>query len=397
MNAPPTASRLVSLDAFRGATIAAMLLVNNPGTWSELYPPLKHAEWHGWTFTDTVFPFFLWIVGVAIPLSFAKRLAQGARRAELFRHVLIRAAIIFALGLFLSSFGSLIDGSLAKKGLGTWLADWFANVRILGVLQRIALCYLAASAIYLTTRLRGQIVWTVGLLIGYWLVMRCVPVPGGGVGVFDEKGNLSQWLDQAVLGAHCYKGTKFYDPEGLLSTLPALATCLLGIFTGEWLRTERTPAEKVAWLLVAGNLLLFAGALMDLAFPINKKIWTSSFSVFMAGLAMNCFGVCYWLIDVQGWGGWARPFVIFGMNAIAMFVLAGVIGRAIMEISVPLADGQSLALRTWLWDRLFLALTRGETPWCSVKFVSLLYALSFVSVFFLIAWGMYRRKWFIKV
>ena len=397
MNAPPVAPRLVSLDAFRGATIAAMLLVNNPGSWSDIYAPLKHAEWHGWTYTDTVFPFFLWIVGVAIPLSFAKRLGQGARRSDLFRHVCLRAGVIFALGLFLNSFGTLIDGSLAKKGAGGWCADWAANVRILGVLQRIALCYLAASAIYLTARWRGQIAWATGLLAGYWLLMRFVPVPGVGAGILDEKGNLSQWLDQLILGAHCYHGTKFYDPEGILSTLPAIATCLLGVLTGEWLRTDRPAGEKIAWLLVAGNLLLLTGAFMDLAFPINKKLWTSSFTVLMAGLAMNCFGVWYWLIDVQGWRAWARPFVVFGMNAIAMFVLAGVIGRLLIELRVPGAEGKSLALKTWIWDHLFLTLTQGETPWCSVKCASLLYALGFVSLFFLIAWGMYRRKWFMKV
>jgi predicted acyltransferase len=397
MNTPPAAHRLVSLDAFRGATVAAMLLVNNPGSWKDTYAPLRHADWHGWTFTDTVFPFFLWIVGVALPLSFAKRLAQGAKPADLFRHALVRAGIIFALGLFLNSFGSLIDGSVARKGAGTWLGDWAQSVRILGVLQRIALCYLAASAIYLTTCLRGRIVWTVGLLAGYWLVMRWAPVAGGSTGGFDEQGNFSQWLDQLVLGAHCYKGTKTYDPEGLFSTLPAIATCLLGVLTGEWMRTERPPAERVAWLLVAGNLMLFAGGLMDLACPINKKIWTSTFSVFMAGLAMNCFGVWYWLIDVQGWRAWARPFVIFGMNAIAMFVLAGVIGRAIAEIPMPAAAGQSLSLRSWIWDRCFLALTRGEPALCSANFASLLYALSFVALLFGIAWLMYRRKWFIKV
>lgn len=397
MNAPSAEARLASLDAFRGATVAGMLLVNNPGSWSAIYAPLRHAEWHGWTFTDTIFPFFLWIVGVAIPIAFARRLAEGAKRTGLFRHVLLRAGIIFALGLLLNTSGALLDGSLWRDGPGQWLRDWFGGVRIMGVLQRIALCYLAASAIYLTTRLRGRILWTVALLLGYWLLLCWVPVPGGEAGVFDERRNLSQWLDQVVLGAHCYHGTKFYDPEGLLSTLPAIATCLLGVLAGEWLRAARPPAERVAWLMVAGNVLLFVGAVWDLAFPINKKIWTSSYAVFMAGLAANCFGVWYWLIDAQGWRGWARPFVAFGMNALAMFVLAGLIGRALVEFRLPGVEGAGPTLKAWLWQTLFLPPTRGDAAWWSVEFASLLYALGFVAVFFLIAWVMYRRKWFIKV
>src|SRR5258708_7380289 len=163
-----TPARLMSLDVFRGATIAGMMIVNNPGTWSHMYPPLDHAEWHGWTYTDTIFPFFLWIVGVAVPLSCARRLEQGQSRRELFLHALRRAFILFALGIFLASVGYFIDGSVARLGFGDWLHHYLTSVRIPGVLQRIALAYLAATAIYLWTDLRGQIKWLIGLLIGYW-------------------------------------------------------------------------------------------------------------------------------------------------------------------------------------------------------------------------------------
>jgi predicted acyltransferase len=309
----------------------------------------------------------------------------------------VRAAILFGLGLCLNSAGALMDGSMASLGLGGWLGEWLANVRIMGVLQRIALCYLAAVAIYLTSGPRGRVTWTLGLLLGYWLLLRFVPVPGAGAGVFDPRGNLSQWLDALVLGAHCYPGTRFYDPEGLLSTLPAIATCLLGVLAGEWLRTERPLVERLAGLFLAGNLLLFTGALMDLAFPINKQLWTSSYAVLMAGLAMNCLGVCCWLMDLQGWRSWARPFVVFGMNALALFVLAGLVGRALVAIHLPGTEGKEPALKTWLWQHLFLPLTHGDAPLCSVEFASLLYAVCFVSVFFLIAWVMYRKQWFIKV
>jgi predicted acyltransferase len=390
-------SRLMSLDAFRGATIAAMMLVNNPGSWKDVYPPLLHAEWHGWTFTDIVFPFFLWIVGVAIPLSFARRLDQGQDRVQLFSHVVRRSVVLFGLGLFLSLFGYLIDGSISEKGLLAWLQHVAANLRIPGVLQRIAVCYLIASAICLGTRMRGQLLWTGGLLAAYWLAMKLVPVPGYGAGVLDEQGNLSQYLDHLLLGAHVYRGTRIYDPEGIVSTLPAIATCLFGVLTGQLLQSPRSVEEKTAWLFVAGNLLLLAGQVMSLWLPINKKLWTSSYSVFMAGLALNCFAVGYWLIDVKGWKRWAKPLAIYGMNAITVFVLAGILGRLSLEIQMTGAEGKSVTIKTFLYETLLAPLAAGEHPLCSPKFASLLWALGYVVALYLVAWLMYRRRWFLKV
>lgn len=282
----------MSLDVFRGATIAAMMLVNNPGDWSAAYSPLLHASWHGWTFTDTVFPFFLWIVGVAIPLSIVRRLEQGQSRRELFTHAVRRAAILFGLGLFLNSFGYLIDGSLLRDGLGDWLHHYLTTVRIPGVLQRIAVCYLAAIAVFLLTEVRGQIITVGALLLVYWLLMALVPVPGYGAGVLEKEGNFSQFIDNLLLngpliGTHVWKSSGTWDPEGIVSTLPAIATCLFGVLTGHLLRQPWSPAVRTSWIFTGGSVLMFAGQLMHLWLPINKNIWTSSYSVFMAGLAMK--------------------------------------------------------------------------------------------------------------
>jgi predicted acyltransferase len=236
------AERLVSLDAFRGATIAGMLLVNNPGAWNAVYAPLLHAPWHGWTFTDTIFPSFLWIVGVSLTLSTARRVEAGADRGALFRHVVQRAAIIFGLGLLLNAFPF---GLLPAHHLD------LATLRLPGVLQRIAICYLVASAIFLRTSWRGQLAWASALLLGYWALLALVPVPGYGSGLLGPKGNLAWWVDSHVLAGHTWSGapTPGFDPEGILSTLPAIATVLCGTLAGCWLRGERARAKTSIGLL----------------------------------------------------------------------------------------------------------------------------------------------------
>lgn len=410
---PIIRGRLLSLDVFRGATIASMMLVNNPGTWSHIYAPLEHAEWNGWTFTDTVFPFFLWIVGVAIPLSIARRLEQGQSRRTLFLHALRRAAILFGLGLFLAALSYFIDGSLARKGFGTWLHDVLTNIRIPGVLQRIAVCYLATMAIFLTTRLRGQIVWIIGLLLGYWALMQFAPFPVNVhgetrwiAGLYEKGDNFSAYMDNLLLngptiGTHVWASAKTWDPEGTISTITAIATCLFGVLTGHLLRSQRTPAERTAWMMVGGALLAWLGLIWDLALPINKNLWTSSYAVFMAGLAMLCLGVYYWLIDVQGWRRWAKPFAIYGMNAITVFVLAGALGRISLAVKVGPTES-AVSLKTWLYNHLCVPFASADTaPFlgflASPKNASLLWALMYVTVLYLVAWGMYRRKWFVKL
>jgi len=375
--------RLLSLDAFRGATIAGMMLVNNPGTWSVIYPQLRHAAWNGWTFTDWIFPFFLWIVGVAMTLSFARRAEQGAKKTTLMFHVLRRSAIIFALGLFLTGF---------PFGLALGHTFSFETMRIPGVLQRIAMCYLFASLIFLNTGVRGQVAWLVSLLTVYWLLMKLVPVPGYGAGIMDPTGNLAWYLDSTLLKGHTWSGAPVpgFDPEGILSTLPAIATTLFGILTGHLIRSQRTKEEKTVWMFVAGNILLLLGAILDMWFPINKNLWSASYSIFMAGWALVCLGVFYWLIDVKGYSRWAMPFVIYGMNAIAVFVLSGLIGKTLWLIKVSQPDGSNIALQAYIFQNIFV-------PLASPINASLLYAIAFVLVMFLIAWVMWRKRWFIKV
>jgi predicted acyltransferase len=362
--------RLVSLDVFRGATIASMILVNNPGSWTAVYPPLLHAAWNGWTLTDLIFPFFLWIVGVAMTLSFARRMGRGDSRRKLLLHSLRRAAIIFGLGLFLAGFPFFN----------------LATIRIPGVLQRIAVCYLIAGTIFLYSRLRGQILWTVSLLAVYWMLMTLAPVPGYGSGVLDKEGNFARYIDSLVLSGHMWRETRTWDPEGLVSTLPAIATVLFGILTGHLLRMNRSREEKTAWMFVMGNCLLLAGSIMSVWLPINKSLWTSSYSVFMAGMAEVVFAFCYWVIDVKGKRRWAQPFAIYGMNAITVFVLSGILAISMYRIKA----GPNIALQDALYRAIY-------APLAPPKVASLLWAVTWVMGLYAIAYVMYRRKWFLKV
>ena len=360
---PATQGRLISLDVFRGVTIAAMILVNNPGS-AAAYRPLKHAQWNGWTPTDLIFPFFLFIVGVSLMFSFGSRLGRGDSQKALIAHALRRSAIIFAIGLFLNG----LPGFHAS----TW--------RIPGVLQRIAVAYLAAALITLYSGTRARIAWVVFLLAGYWVLMRFVPVPGYGIPTHDvmllhPDANLAAHLDRKLMSGHLWEGTR--DPEGVLSTLPAIATALCGVLTGEWLRFGRSPKQKAAGMLMAGMAGIIAGETWGVWFPINKNLWTSSYVLFTAGCAMLCLTICYWAIDVKSYSGWwTKPFLIFGSNAIVAYVVSEVLGG------------------TFGWkDRIFqhtFALIRPP------GFASLLYSLAVVWACFLPVWWMYRKRVFLK-
>ena len=357
------AGRLESLDIFRGMTIAGMMLVNNAGGFPEVYAPLKHAHWHGWTFTDTVFPFFLWICGVAMTFSFAKRMESGADKGTLLLHSLRRAAMIFGLGLLLNGFPYYN----------------LATLRIPGVLQRIAVCYAIGAVIFLYTSRRAQIWITGGLLAVYWGLMSWVPVPGCGVGSLERDCNLEQLVDGMFLSGHMYSNTKTWDPEGIVSTIPAVGTILFGILAGHLLRSRLPSLEKLGWMFFSGNLLLFAGLLWDKALPINKSIWTSSYAVFMAGMAMVVFSCCYWLADYKGWRKWGKPFAIYGSNAIAVYVIAGLLARTI-------------GLLGWK-QPMYQALLSFASP----IHASLLYGLANVALLYLVAMGLYRKGWFLRV
>lgn len=335
--------RIVSVDAFRGAVIALMVLVNTAGMFPRQYPPLRHAEWHGWTITDTVFPSFLWIVGLTITLS---------RRTQSVLSILKRGAGLFALGLFLYG--------IPTFDLETW--------RILGVLQRIAICYVCAALIYRVTGVRGQILWTVGLLAVYWALM--------GTERMDVENNFAHSVDRAVLGKHNYAETKTWDPEGVVSTLPAIATALFGVLAGAMFKAP----DKLVRLFVTGNLLIFAGLVLDGAMPINKKLWTVSFSVFMAGLAYVAYAVVAWLVDERGYRRAAAPFVILGANPITIYMVS-----ELLEIVLTMTG-----TRVRIHDAVFASWLRAEAA-------SLAYSLAYVLLMFGVAWLMYRRNWIVRV
>jgi predicted acyltransferase len=366
--------RLVSLDVFRGITIAGMVLVNNPGSWEHIYWPLEHASWHGWTPTDLVFPFFLFIVGVAITLAFGSRVESGLSKRDLYLKAIRRSLLIFAIGLFLNGFPYF----------------HLSELRIPGVLQRIAVCYLFASIIFLETKIRTQIAITIALLLIYWFVVKFIAAPGSAAGDLTKEGSLPSFIDRVVFGKHVWAQAKVYDPEGLLSTVPALATTLIGVLAGHWLRTKASPYEKVAGLFVAGAICVALGWAWNPIFPINKALWTSSYVLFTAGLALQLLALCYWVIDIKGYRRWAKPFEIFGVNAIALYVGAGLMAELLGLIKVTGADGTKNPLGSWIYDNLFAS-------WASPVNASLAFAIAFVLVWLGLMWLLFRRNIFIKV
>jgi len=343
--------------------MALMVLVNNPGDGAHAYAPLQHAAWNGWTLTDTVFPSFLWIVGVAITLSLGKRMAAGVARRALFVQVARRAAILFVLGLLVYAYPLNVY-----------------TQRLPGVLQRIAVCYLIASAIYLTTGVRGQLIWIASLLAGYWLIMKLVPVPGYGAGDLAVGHNLANYIDRIVLGSHNYAETKTWDPEGILSTIPAIATALFGILAGHILRLRRELSERAAWLAASGAVLIPLGLVAAIWLPINKKLWTSSYALFMAGLDFAVFAICLWVVDVRGFKRAVKPLTIMGMNAITVYMISELLDEALA----------ALHWRAPLYQAVF-------APLASPINASLLYAMAYTALLWLIAYGMYRRGWFWRV
>jgi predicted acyltransferase len=362
--------RLLSLDAFRGATIAAMILVNNPGDWGHVYWPLLHVPWHGWTPTDLIFPFFLVMVGMSLTFS---------------RRTLARAALMRSLKLVL-------------LGLLMALYPYFPvlTVRWPGVLQRIGVCYLAAWAAKRWLRPRGQAVLAACLLVGYWALMTKATGPEGQPPNLEMATNLSAQVDRIVLVPHVWSVTKTWDPEGVLSTFPAIATTLLGLLFGEWVRGGRGPFATTLGLLLGGLALTALGILWGeaappwLLFPVNKSIWTSSFVLLTGGLAAAFFGLTYWVVDVAGWRRWAAPFVTYGKNAIAVFVGSGLLAKTLLSIKWKDASGVAVSL----WQRLYQAL---YASWLPPHEASLAWAVSMVILFYLVALWMDRRGLYLKV
>jgi predicted acyltransferase len=381
MKTTENSTRLASLDVFRGVTIAMMILVNDPGDWTVAYPQLKHAAWSGWTMTDMVFPFFLWIMGMAMTLSLGKRMHQGASTKALILHALKRAAIIFALGIVVNGF---------PFGLGAPFS--FATIRIPGVLQRIAICYFVASVLFLKTKPRTQFITALGLLVVYWAAVKLIPVPGYGPGVMDPVGCLCWYVDSHLLAGHTWVWAPApgFDPEGIVSTLPSIATALFGVMTGRFLRSERSKEVKTAQMFVAGWVMVLAGVVADIWLPINKNCWTSSFSVFMGGLALVCFATVYWLMDVQHKARWLEPFKAFGLNAITLYVVSELLATLLGVITVAQADGRAQSLHDWIYAGVFV-------PYFSPANASLAFGLVYVALHFALGTMMWKKGWIIRV
>jgi predicted acyltransferase len=371
-----------------------MLLVNDPGSWGAIFPPLEHAAWHGWTPTDLIFPFFLFIVGITTQLSLGARRAQGAAEGEIVRQVLRRGALIFLFGLLLNWFPGFQWGEVPgvpAPSFADRVLHRLEHLRVMGVLQRIGLAYVIAALVTLRTTLRQQVLILAAMLFGYWFLMTLVPVPGSGaLGqlVLDQPGRtLDAWLDRVLLTPnHMWAGGGgLRDPEGLLPTIPAAGTAILGNFAGRWIgHTERPIHERLAGLFAAGALAMMAGLMWHWSFPINKSLWTSSYTLFTAGTAAVSLATIIWLVDVHRWAGWARPFVAFGTNPMLAFLGSGLLARMLYSILRVEYDGRPVSPVEATF-RTFVA--AGLPP----RVASLLFALLFVAFFYLVLRAAQKR------
>lgn len=359
--------RLISLDAFRGFTIAAMIMVNNPASWSYIYPPLRHADWNGITPTDLIFPFFVFIVGVSITLAYSKRIDSGVPKNPMYKKIISRSIKIFAVGILL------------------WLFPKFSfeSIRIAGVLQRIALVFMVCALLFLNTKWKTQTIVAGVLLIGYWLVMVLIPTPGHGKVMLEPGANVAAWIDSKFLPGFLWQKT--WDPEGLLSTLPAIATGITGMLAGHLILSKTEPERKIIYLFSISFFAFIIGFFWNYIFPINKSIWTSSFVMVSSGLAGMILAASIFFVDILGRTRFTKVGIIFGSNAIAVYVLSDVWRLPFYTLKV---GGSSLNVH---WLNMF------ESLGWSMKFGSFTYAAMFICFNFIPAWGLYKKKIFIKL
>jgi predicted acyltransferase len=422
-----TKQRLLSLDIFRGFTILLMTIVNNPGSWSAIYPPLEHAEWNGCTPTDLVFPFFIFIMGTAIPFA----MPEKTWNTGVFQKIVVRSIRIFCLGLFLNFFSKIalfgLEGialmvlrlgitflvayaflgnfSLkVKTGLAFGLLalmlflafsgiEAYSEVRIPGVLQRIAIVYFFTALLYLKTEYQKQIITASVLLLGYWAIMTLIPVPGVGPANLDKGSNLAAWLDNTLLNGHLWGAVKTWDPEGILSTLPAIASGIIGMLIGQLFQLPISKIELVKKIAIYGLGLLLLGVFWDIFFPINKSLWTSSYAVYTAGIASLCLVVLYYIIDVKRVDKWCQVFLFWGVNPMIVFFFSGIIPRVLSGIQIqnPNLPKETLSIQTYLYD--FIISPCFENPMNA----SLAYALSYATFWCMILWILFKKKLIFKV
>lgn len=400
----PKRERLLALDVFRGMTVAGMLLVNDPGTWSAIYPPLEHAAWHGWTPTDLIFPFFLFIAGVTTHLSLSARHARGDDDRTLRRQIIRRGLLIFLIGFMVNGFPyftwtdvpGIADPSFMQR-----VVDRLYHWRIMGVLQRIGLAYMCAGLLSYGRTVKQQVAIIATLLYGYWFAMTLIPVPDTGVlgalALDKPSTTLAAWTDRLLLdwsrfglGNHVWVGGVTWDPEGILSTIPAIGTAMLGNLLGQWLSQKRPLAERLNGMFAVGAIAMMVGLMWNWVFPINKGIWTSSYVMFCAGMATVAIAAIMWLVDVQNVKGWTKPFVIYGLNPTVAFVGSGVMARCIYSIFKVDWNGQQISLQAGIYRTLFAS-------WLAPVNASLAFAVTFVMFWFVVLYVLYKRNIVLKV
>ncbi len=372
--------RLLSLDVFRGLTIAGMLLVNLPGTWSAIFPPIEHKEWNGWSGADLIFPFFLFIVGITTHLSLSARRARGADDSALIKQVLRRGGMIILIGLLFSAFPY-------------YPLTRITELRIPGVLPRIGATYILGALLTFRTTLRQQIIIIAALLYGYWILMTLVPVPGYGLGgllLNQPPLTMAAYWDRALLGGHLWRLSKTWDPEGVLSTIPAVGTVMFGVLAGRWIGSNRPLQDRIAGLASVGGIAAMLGLMWNWAFAINKSIWTSSYVLFTAGIAGIALAACMWVIDIHRVRGWTKPFVIFGMNPIVAFVGTEVMARLMYSVIKVPFRGKTVALQSAIYQSLF-------EGWLPPKVASLAFAVFMLLIWLGILTILYRKRIVIKV
>lgn len=379
--------RLVSLDVFRGITVAGMLLVNDPGSWGHIYPPLEHAAWNGWTPTDLVFPFFLFIVGITTVLSANARRARGATDSELVRQILRRGALIFLFGL-LVNWLPFYTWTGDFPSFGARIVDRLYHVRIMGVLQRIGLAYMAGALIALRANLKTMIAISVVILFGYWALMSMGPLEPADATIAASVDRAA--LDWGPAGNHLWAQSMTWDPEGPLSTIPAVATVLLGVLAGRLIGSEKSLADRLNGLFAGGAIGMCAGLVWNWVFPINKNLWTSSYVLFTAGMAAVTLAVCIWLIDSENVRWWTPPVLAFGMNPIVAFVGSAAMERLIYSVITVSVDGKPVSLETAFYNATLGA-------WLPPRLASLSFAVCFVLVWLGVLTVLYRRKIFLKI
>jgi predicted acyltransferase len=367
--------RLVSLDAFRGVAIAGMILVNQE-IGDEAYPAVRHATWNGWTLADLVFPFFLFAVGVAITLSITKRRSQGVGDLALFLQILKRSVLLIVIGLAMHGF--------------PFTGEHLAGMRWPGTLQRIGICYGIAAVIYLKGSLRAQCAWLAGLLGAYWLLMQFVPVPGVGAGVYEPGRNFAAYVDSLFLSGHMWPWHPSWDPDGIMSMLPAVGTTLFGILAGRLLQQQISREEKTIWMFVSGYFLMLIGAVLDMWLPINKSIWTSSYAIFTAGFALVVFSTFYWIVDVRGHRRGTAFLSIYGVNAIVAFVGSGILKRGMEMIRWTTPDGSGTDLEQYIFS-----LCRGV--FADARMANLVYSLAFAAAMYGVVWVLWKKNVIIRV